>query len=118
MARSELLLLPARFEGMPNVVLEAMAEGLAVVTTRVEGIDELLGENMVQQSVAKESWNDFFELVASLANSPEQQKVLGKANRDRAMAEFDLEKQLNQYETLYLAEEGHGTLERRPTPPA
>jgi len=116
MARSELLLLPARFEGMPNVVLEAMAEGLAVVTTRVEGIDELLGENLVQQSVAKESWNDFFELVASLANSPAQQKVLGKANRDRAMAEFDLEKQLNQYETLYLAGASHGTLERRSAP--
>ena len=118
MARSELLLLPARFEGMPNVVLEAMAEGLAVVTTRVEGIGELLGENLVQQSVAKESWNDFFELVASLANSPEKQKIIGTANRDRAMAEFDLEKQLNRYETLYLAAASHGTLERRPTPPA
>ena len=116
MARSELLLLPARFEGMPNVVLEAMAEGLAVVTTRVEGIDELLGENLVQQSVAIESWREFFELVASLANSPEQQKVLGKANRDRAMAEFNLEKQLNQYETLYLAAASHSTLERRSAP--
>ena len=112
MARSELLLLPARFEGMPNVVLEAMAEGLAVVTTRVEGIDELLGEYLVQQSVAKESWNDFFELAASLANSPERQKVLGRANRDRVKAEFDLEKQLNRYETLYLAAASHGTLGR------
>lgn len=103
MARSELLLLPARYEGMPNVVLEAMAESLSVVTTRVEGIAELLGEKLEQQSVGKELWIDFFELAASLANSPDQQRKLGKANRQRAEAEFDLEKQLKRYEALYLA---------------
>ena len=101
MARSELLLLPTRYEGMPNVVLEAMAEGLTVVTTRVEGIVELLGDQLEKQSVHKEAWNDFFELAAKLANSPEQQKKIGKANRQRAEAEFDLEKQLLQYESSY-----------------
>ncbi len=101
MARSELLLLPTRYEGMPNVVLEAMAEGLAVVTTRVEGIVELLGDQLEKQSVEKEAWNDFFELAADLANSPEQQEKIGKANRKRAETEFDLEKQLMQYESQY-----------------
>lgn len=101
MARSELLLLPTRYEGMPNVILEAMAEGLAVVTTRVEGIVELLGDQLEKQSVGKEAWNDFFELAASLANSPEQQKEIGNANRQRAETEFGLEKQFMRYESLY-----------------
>lgn len=101
MARSELLLLPTRYEGMPNVVLEAMAEGLAVVTTRVEGIVELLGDQLEKQSVGKDAWNDFFELAANLANSPEQQKKIGMSNRQRAETEFDLEKQLERYESLY-----------------
>ena len=101
MARSELLILPARYEGMPNVILEAMAEGLAVVTTRVEGIVELLGDQLEKQSVEKEAWDDFFELAADLANSPEKQQKIGNANRQRAETEFDLEKQLMQYESLY-----------------
>jgi len=101
MARSELLLLPSRFEGMPNVILEAMAEGLPVVTTRVEGVAELLGDQLERQSVARDAWNDFFELAISLANSPERRRTLGTENRNRAKSEFALDEQLKQYEALY-----------------
>ena len=101
MARSELLLLPSRYEGMPNVILEAMAEGLPVVTTRVEGVVELLGDQFESQSVAKEDWSKFFELVVSLANSVEHRKGLGQANRQRAEREFALDKPMERYEALY-----------------
>jgi glycosyltransferase involved in cell wall biosynthesis len=39
---SALFVLPSRWEGMPNVVLEAMAAGVAVICTDVEGIREML----------------------------------------------------------------------------
>lgn len=101
MARSELLLLPTRYEGMPNVLLEAMAEGLAIVTTQVEGVQELLGERFNEQSVPLGAWFDFFERVVLLANDRQHRLELGIANRHRAQTHFNLERQLEKYETIY-----------------
>ena len=43
--RARIAVLPSRWEGMPNVLLEAMSAGLACVATRVSGSEELLGQD-------------------------------------------------------------------------
>ncbi len=103
MVRSELLLLPTRYEGMPNVVLEAMSVGLPVVATRAEGVAELLGEQADIQSVPKDAWRELFDRVVALSKSPAERKKAGQANLERVSSEFALEKQLSKYELLYLA---------------
>jgi glycosyltransferase involved in cell wall biosynthesis len=40
-------------EGMSNAMLEAMASGLPIVTTRCEGVEELIGENGIVVEEAK-----------------------------------------------------------------
>ena len=49
LAASELLVLPSRWEGMPNVVLEAMARRRPVLASDVEGVRELLGVDAAPQ---------------------------------------------------------------------
>lgn len=101
MRRSELLLLPARYEGMPNVVLEAMSVGMPVAVTRVEGIDCVLGASTDSQSVPRDAWRDWVELVVRLASQPELRVTLGHANQQRVVAEYSLEGQLAKYEALF-----------------
>jgi starch synthase (maltosyl-transferring) len=102
MQSSELLLLPTRYEGMPNVVLEAMSCGLPIVSTRAEGILELLGESAGDQTVAVNDWDAWTKKVIQLANDRERRERLSKENLDRCTKRFNLSDKLEQYEQLYL----------------
>ncbi|AMV33353.1 Glycogen synthase [Pirellula sp. SH-Sr6A] len=101
MRRSQLLVLPTRYEGMPNVVLEAMASSLPVATLEVEGVRELLGSNTTEQSVGKSDWEAWESLVIRLATDRDRAKELGVINRQRVESTFALHEQLKQYEALY-----------------
>ncbi len=102
MQSSELLLLPTRYEGMPNVVLEAMSCGLPIVSTRAEGILELLGESASDQTVAVNDWDAWTKKVIQLANDPTRRDELSKENLDRCTRQFNLSDKLQEYEQLYL----------------
>jgi len=101
MRSSRMLLLPTRFEGMPNVILEAMAVGIPVATTRAHGVAEVLGPVTDQQCVLIDAWDDWVELVLRLATDHDLACRLGVANRKRCEELFDLDKQLLQYEQIY-----------------
>ncbi len=101
MRSSDLLLLPARYEGMPNVVLEAMAEGRCVVATDVEGVRECLGPNAADQIVGRNDWNGFAARVWKLMEGDVRRQELGRLNRAYCQENHNLYRKLDEYESLY-----------------
>lgn len=102
---ADILVLPAKYEGMPNVVLEAMACGTAVATFNVDGVSELLGESgtLHQHQVASAGdYEDLSNKIVALANSSTLRETCGIQNQQRIQNHFDLKKQLAKYRELYL----------------
>ncbi len=101
MAQAGMLVLPTRYEGMPNVVLEAMAEGCPVVTMNVEGVEEVLGELSRDQAVAAGDFDAWERQVIGLASDPDRRQQLAQANAARVQKEFALDTLLDRYLQLY-----------------
>ena len=98
---SDLILLPARYEGMPNVLLEAMAEGVAIASTLVEGVAEVLGANAAEQTVKAGDWNGWRDLVIKLAKDDSSRRRLAAANQAYCREHHELNAMLSKYEKLY-----------------
>ncbi len=101
LARCELLLLPSAWEGMPNVVMEAMASGLPVVACDVEGVRELLGPTTAPQMVAHGDTAAMVGKIVALLSDPEFARRVGKENRLRIERNFSLATMIRSYEQLW-----------------
>ncbi|NQU21760.1 MAG: glycosyltransferase [Candidatus Nealsonbacteria bacterium] len=101
LAASDLLVLPSAWEGMPNVVLEAMAAGLPVVATDVEGLRELLGPAADQQTVPYGRSKALADRIVELITTPLAATRLGAENQARAREMFQLQQMVTAYEDLW-----------------
>lgn len=106
MRAADVILLPATYEGMPNVLLEAMQAGKPFVAFAVDGIGELLCDDYPAhlrdaQLVPPNDWPRFVAAIQRLAADESLRQGCGQANLRQVQTHFRLEDQLVRYEQLY-----------------
>ena len=89
--RTDLFVLTSDHEGCPNVILEAMAAGVPVVTTPAGDADVLVQEGATGYVVPFNDVERLAERIIHLARSPELRKRLGEAGRREVKRGFDLD---------------------------
>jgi glycosyltransferase involved in cell wall biosynthesis len=94
---SQLLLFPSRWEGMPNVVIEAMAAKKPIVACPADGVKTLLSHES-SQIVASDAWSS---TVVEFALDNARCGDIGKSNYEVVAKTFRLANMINQYENLY-----------------
>jgi glycosyltransferase involved in cell wall biosynthesis len=101
MRACRLLVLPSHYEGMPNVVLEAMAAARPVVCSRVEGSDELWSDAAAEQSFAAGDTAAMKQLLEAFLCDPDHSQRVGRANQARVQAEFSISAMVDAYRSHY-----------------
>lgn len=82
---ADLFVLPSLAEGMPNVMLEAISSGLAVIGTRVAGMDELVREGRNGWLVEAGDSAGLERALEAALRDPRKTVAMGEASR--ALAE-------------------------------
>lgn len=79
-----------RSEGIPTVILEAMAAGLPVVATDVAGVSEAVIEGVTGSIVPPRDTEAITAALETLVASPELRSAYSTAAHARAQTEFDV----------------------------
>lgn len=97
----DILVNPSHAEQMPNIVLEAMAAGIAVVATNVGAVAEIAGSDDAVYLVPPRNPNLLAQGVRWLLANADAAAELGQAGRRRVLAAYSLAAQQQQFEALY-----------------
>lgn len=100
-ATAQLLVHPSRTEGSSNTILEALAEGLPVVATRVGGTPELIEDGETGLLVPPDDALALATKIRSLLDDPALGERLGRAGLERVRERCTAARVTSRYEQIY-----------------
>jgi glycosyltransferase involved in cell wall biosynthesis len=105
------MLFPSVSEGMPNVVVEAMAEGLPVVGSRIPELSNILIEGQNGAYFKPDDAEDLQTVIGELLRNRENYLVLSKSAVETAQR-FSIDALVSAYSKLYEELSLRGKVER------
>lgn len=98
---ADIFALPSFAEGIPVVLMEAMAMEIPCVTTRITGIPELIRDQMDGLLVAPSSEEELAAAIARLMDDAELRRRLGKSARHQILENYDLRRNVAQLGSIF-----------------
>jgi glycosyltransferase involved in cell wall biosynthesis len=98
---ADVLLMPSRYEGLPMTLLEAMAMGLPVVASKLDGIAEVISDGAEGFLAPSDDAALFVERTAALLADAELSLRISKNARDKIEARFSVERMTSAVEDIY-----------------
>jgi glycosyltransferase involved in cell wall biosynthesis len=98
---SDVFAFPSAREGMPNVVLEAMASGLPVILTPFIGLSDDFGQPGQHYLLVERNPESLAVAMTEFLENREMSQNLGDRARALMVETMDLEKVLDRYASLY-----------------
>ncbi len=105
---ADLFVLPAlhdpqgNVDGLPNVILEALASGLPVISTAISGIPLAIESGVEGILVAEQDRPALEDAVSSLLRNPERRRRMGARARARAVLHLTWDQVAAAYRDAYL----------------
>lgn len=97
----DVFVLPSITEGLPNVILEAMASAKPVIATRVGGVPEAVIPGQTGLLVPSADAGALADAVRELIMNPSAVERMGRAGRKRAETCFSVRDEVKRFERLY-----------------
>jgi glycosyltransferase involved in cell wall biosynthesis len=101
LAAADLLVLPSLYEGLPNVVLEAMRFRKPVVATAAPGTTEVVIPNETGLLVPVHDTKELARAIRAIVDDSALAHRLGEAGRARAERDFRVETMVERFASLY-----------------
>lgn len=90
---NDIFVLPSFAEGVPVVLMEAMAAARPVVATRIAGVPELVEDGVSGLLVAPGDRAGLAQELSDLMQDEARQQAMGLAGREKVRADFDASKE-------------------------
>ena len=91
---SDLFILPSRIDesgdrdGLPNVIVEAQSQAMAVISTKISGIPELIQSGTNGLLIQPDKIDDLASAIETLSRDVKMRNQMGQAGEERVRSEF------------------------------
>lgn len=113
LAEADVLVLPSFAEGLPVVLMEALASTRPVIATQVAGVSELVENGVTGFVVPPGDATTLAARIEQLAGDPALRATMGAAGRAKVRADFDVRIEAARIGALFTGESGSNV---RPDP--
>jgi colanic acid/amylovoran biosynthesis glycosyltransferase len=100
-ASASIFCLPSFAEGVPGVLMEAMAMRLPVVSTRITGVPELIEDGRMGLLVAPGRPDELADAIERLLDDPALSDELGRNAREKVLCDFNMQRSAEQLHALF-----------------